>query len=228
MIHHGSSVTCNCCGHSFRAFRYLGYGEKPVGACWYCDSHPRMRMLKDYLETNFNDIIKGRKILHIAPELQIYKWLKAIPNVSYTAGDKHAKGYRYPKSVVDLDITSLPFEDNSFDVVICNHVLEHVKNDAQAIQEIFRVLRPGGRAILLIPIDKELQVTLEEPVGTILSPEERIRLFGQFDHVRQYGLDYYDKLKSHGFRIEIIPSGQEEIAKFGLYAEEDMIVGSKP
>jgi len=184
-------------------------------------------MLKDYLESTFNQNIEGRKILHIAPEMQIYNWLKSLSGFTYITGDKRTVGYRYPKDVIDLDITELPFEDSSFDVVICNHVLEHVKDDYQAIQEIYRILRPQGIAIVLIPIDKELERTIEEPDGKPFSPEERQKAFGQFDHVRQYGLDYYERLHSKGFEVMIIPPAPDKIAKYGLYIEDDIIIGYK-
>lgn len=227
IIHHGNCVTCNCCGHSFRTFRHLGYGGKKVGACWFCDSYPRTRMLKDYIEMNFSPRFKGRKILHIAPEIQIFKWLNVASEIDYITGDKRTEGYRYPDSVINLDITQLPFDNDSFDVVICNHVLEHVKNDFQAMSEIYRVLRAEGVAILLIPIDKDIRETIEEPADVTFTPEEREAHFGQFDHVRQYGLDYYDRLKSAGFEVEIIPPNQETIAKYGLFSEEDMIICHK-
>lgn len=136
IIYHGNDLTCNCCGHSFKTFRYLGYGEKHIGACWFCDSYPRTRMLKDYLDKNFEYVLKDRKILHIAPEAQIYKWLNSTSGIDYIAGDKRAEGYTYPNSVIDLDVTKLTFDDNTYDVVICNHVLEHIKNDIQAIRDI--------------------------------------------------------------------------------------------
>lgn len=227
-IHRGDVVTCNCCGHSFKTFRPLGYGEGPVGACWFCDSHPRMRMLKDYLTENMGQIFEGKKILHIAPEKPIYNWLKSMPNADYTAGDKRTAGYRYPKEVIDLDITKPPYKDNTFDVVMCNHVLEHIKNDGQAMREIYRILRPKGIAILLIPIDKDLEHTIEEPEGQTLSDEERAKAFGQFNHVRQYGLDYYDRLRSAGFEVEIIPPVQDKIARYGLFNDDDMIICRKP
>jgi ubiquinone/menaquinone biosynthesis C-methylase UbiE len=104
-----------------------------------------------------------------------------------------------PLADVKADICNLPFEDNQYDVILCNHVLEHISDDTKAMQELFRVLKPGGMAILQIPQDLNREQTFAD--DTITDQKERAKLFGQYDHVRVYGRDYFDKLRSIGFRV---------------------------
>jgi SAM-dependent methyltransferase len=96
-------------------------------------------------------------------------------------------------------VQRLPFRDGAFDALLCHHVLEHVPDDRAAMRELRRVLRPGGWAILQSPIRSRLEATLEDPAVT--DPRERERLFGQRDHLRQYGRDYADRLRAAGFEV---------------------------
>ena len=98
------------------------------------------------------------------------------------------------------DICALPFKDNSFDIILCNHVLEHIPNDRKAISELYRVLKPSGWGIFQIPQDLNREVTYED--DSITDKKERAKIFGQYDHVRIYGRDYFDKLSSVGFKVE--------------------------
>lgn len=198
--HKGSNVCCNICGSSFRELRpVLGRHadgstfiiKDRVGVCWRCYSYPRMRQLWYWLENDFKISEKVfDSILHVAPELPISDRIRAIPVKNYTCIDKHCKGYKYPAYVQDGDLCALQFKDESFDLILCNHVLEHIKDEKRALSEIYRVLKPGGTAILMVPMDSTIKTTVEEPAGVTMSPEEREKRFGQHDHVRLYGTDY--------------------------------------
>jgi ubiquinone/menaquinone biosynthesis C-methylase UbiE len=118
-----------------------------------------------------------------------------LNNLHYTTTDLNS-----PLADVKADICDLPFEDNSFDFILCNHVLEHIPDDTKAMQEIYRILTPGGTAILQIPQDLSREKTFED--DSITDPAERAKIFGQYDHVRVYGRDYFDKLREVGFRVE--------------------------
>lgn len=120
--------------------------------------------------------------------------------------------------MVRMDITQIDFPDNSFDVIYCSHVLEHVVDDRQAMQEFYRVLRPGGWAVLLVPITADQ--TFEDPA--IVSPQDRLQMFGQADHVRRYGPDFVDRLKDAGFEVRVIRVsdlyGRVDAMRMGLTA----------
>jgi len=127
-----------------------------------------------------------------------------------------------PLADVKADITNLPFDDNSFDVIFCNHVLEHIPDDTKAMQELYRVMKPGGWGVFQIPIDEQRQHTFQD--DSITDPEERSRIFGQYDHVRVYGLDFYDKLRQIGFNVQPVDFTKEltddEIDKYRLVKGE--------
>ncbi len=135
------------------------------------------------------------KVLHFAPEQAFYKRFRNQKNLDYTTTDLLS-----PLADVKADICNLPFEDNSYDVIFCNHVLEHIPDDTQAMQELYRVLKPGGMAILQIPQDLHREETFSD--DSITDEKERATIFGQYDHVRIYGRDYFDKLRSIGFKVE--------------------------
>ena len=171
----------------------------------------------------------GARVLHVAPEKSIREKIAAMPNVEYVVGDKHEPGYTYPSATMELDVTNIKFPDKHFDFIICSHVLEHVDDDRLAMREIFRVLAPGGTAILLVPIGANAE-TYEDP--SITDPQERLRHFGQFDHVRQYGRDYPRRLEEAGFQVEELSFSerfsQEEIFRYGLSRGELMHYCTRP
>jgi SAM-dependent methyltransferase len=134
------------------------------------------------------------KVLHFAPEQAFYKLFRNQKNLDYTTTDLFS-----PLADVKADICNLPFEDNQYDVILCNHVLEHIPDDTKAMQELYRVLKPGGMAILQIPQDLSRATTFAD--DTITDQKERAKIFGQYDHVRIYGRDYFDKLRSIGFTV---------------------------
>lgn len=170
----------------------------------------------------------GQRILHVAPDKCLRERLQGTPGVEYVAGDKMEPGYDYPAGTIYMDITEIGFPDNHFDIIICSHVLEHVPDDRKAMRELLRVLKPGGLAVLLVPLSRE-QKTDEDL--TVTDPEERKRRFGQFDHVRQYGRDYFDRLREEGFTVTVLKPidwlTRMEIFRFGLRFEEELVIGTK-
>lgn len=157
----------------------------------------RHRLLWLYLEKETDLLNKPLKVLHIAPEQAFYKKFKTNKNWTYITADLYS-----PLADVKADITQLPFEDNSFDFILCNHVLEHIKEDKKAMRELYRVMKPGGIGIFQIPLDKKREISFED--DSITDPIERSRIFGQYDHVRVYGMDYFHKLSNVGFSVQAL------------------------
>lgn len=155
----------------------------------------RHRLLWLFLQNRTDFFSAPLKVLHFAPEQAFYKRFRKMKNLQYTTTDLNS-----PLADVKADICNLPFEDGSFDVVLCNHVLEHIPDDTKAMQELYRVLRKGGWGILQIPQDLQREHTFED--DTITDKKERTKIFGQYDHVRTYGRDYFAKLRSIGFDVE--------------------------
>ncbi len=191
-------------GRGFNSFLPYGYGQQRSNVLSPSTlSLERHRLLWLYLknETNFFKTKANRSktekpsVLHFAPEQAFYKRFKSLNHINYTTTDLES-----PLADVKADICNLPFEDNSFDWVFCNHVLEHIPNDTKAMQELFRVLKPGGTGIFQIPQDLNRAHTFED--DSITDKKERAKVFGQYDHVRVYGLDYFDKLRSVGFKVD--------------------------
>ncbi len=168
---------------------------------------------------------KNIRLLHVAPERNLQKILKSFSNIEYVSGDLNP----LMNCDIILDITDMYFEDNFFDVIICNHVLEHIIDDQKAMSELFRVLRPEAFTILQVPISKNAKETFED--FTITTPEGREKYFGQKDYVRIYGQDYKKRLESAGFKIELYDIKEDlsinEIKKFGLNQEEILYVCQK-
>lgn len=225
----GSGFECNFCGAKYSQFvpeypgkkdghaigKYeivAGYGKNVY--CPNCLSKNRERLIKAVLDTNFN--INGKSILHLSPEKNLNWYLNTKAVV--VSADLSPGFYKaIDKNVVKADLAKLPFADNNFDFVIANHILEHVPNDRLAMQEMRRVLKPGGIGILQIPYSEKLEITLEEP--GIRDPERQSALFGQRDHVRVYALnDYVKRLESSGFDVKI--KSASELTAFEHYATQ--------
>jgi predicted SAM-dependent methyltransferase len=184
-------------GKSFRMFLPYGYGNQRNNVLSPSTlSLERHRLLWLYLqnETDFFRSKDIKKVLHFAPEQEFYKRFKKQTNIEYTTTDLLS-----PLADVKADICNLPFKDNEYDVIFCNHVLEHIPDDTKAMQELYRVLKPGGMAILQIPQDLSREKTFSD--DTIVDQKKRAKIFGQYDHVRVYGRDYFDKLRSIGFKV---------------------------
>lgn len=138
----------------------------------------------------------GKRLLHVAPEVCFRRSLERLPNITYLSAD-----YDSALAMERMDIMNIEYPDESFDVVLCNHVLEHVADDGQAMREIFRVLRSGGWSLLQVPLDPSREHTFEDP--SVTDPRERQRVFGQYDHVRIYGRDYPRRLEQEGFEVTV-------------------------
>lgn len=203
--------------------KIIGAGRRDAG-CFVCHATDRDRLLFLFLKNNLNVFNNSNQnILHIAPEKPIAKIFKQKGFKNYICGDKHEKGYSYSSNVLDLDISSLQFDIETFDLIICNHVLEHVIDDQKAMRELYRVLKPHGSAILQVPYSPLLEVSYENHA---VEEKDREKHFGQHDHVRVYGLDYFDKLRNAGFKVEKI-NLYNTFPNCGLNPKEDVIFCKK-
>jgi predicted SAM-dependent methyltransferase len=150
-------------------------------------------------------------MLHVAPESCLEPTFRKQLGDDYLTADLFN-----PLAMVKMDITDIQYPDESFDVIYCSHVLEHVVDDRKAMSEFYRVLKSDGWAILLVPITAE--TTYEDP--SIVAPVERLKHFGQDDHVRRYGHDYVDRLRDAGFNVSVIEASdlcrQSELVQMGL------------
>ncbi len=199
----GNTFTDPIDDKSFRSFLPYGYGKQRNNVLSPSTlSLERHRLLWLYLqnETDFfqSELDSGSsklKVLHFAPEQAFYKRFRNLKHLDYTTTDLNS-----PLADVKADICNLPFSDNEFDVIFCNHVLEHIPDDTKAMQELYRVLKPKGMAILQIPQDLSRAETFED--DSITDKKERAKIFGQYDHVRVYGRYYFDKLRSIGFTVD--------------------------
>lgn len=195
------------------------------GGCYKCNSSDRERFIYTYLTGKLNIFEnKNLKILHLAPEKNISSALNKIGFNNYICGDLFTEGYHYPDYVKNMNVLNIPFEDNYFDLIICNHLLEHIPNDTDAMKELYRVLNSNGEAILQVPISKNSDTTFED--FSVTDSKEREVVFGKFDHLRIYGQDYSDRLNFVGFKIERI-NISKEFPKYGLVLDEDIFIGKK-
>ncbi len=221
-------VHCACCEQAFTTFLPYGTILRANSTCPNCKSIERHRLLLLFLKnkTNLFDSSQRKKLLHIAPEKANEKIFRSTKHIDYTAGDKFTEGYNaaYAKGTLNMDITNIDLPDNSFDVIICSHVLEHVPDDRLAMRELFRVLRPNGFAILQVPLDSNRAETYED--WSITTPEARLKAFGQYDHVRWYGRDYADRLREAGFEVDVNTYAKtfepNEAFKYGIDTTEDI------
>lgn len=192
----GNKFTDPIDGKSFKKFLPYGYESPRENVLSPSTlSLERHRLLWLYLKNETEFFKAPIKLLHFAPEQAFYNRFKKLDNLKYTTTDLNS-----PLADVKADICNLPFQNDFFDVILCNHVLEHIPNDTKAMQELYRVLKPGGWGIFQIPQDLKREKTFED--DTITDRKERARIFGQYDHVRIYGRDYFDKLRSIGFTVE--------------------------
>jgi len=221
----GSKFTDPIDGRSFKKFLPYGYGTQRLNALAPGSlSLERHRLLWLYLQNETSFFTEPSKMLHIAPEQCFLKRFKNQKNLTYTTADLYS-----PIADVKADICDLPFEDNSFDIVFCNHVLEHIEDDFKAMSELYRVLKPKGLGVFQIPQDLNLENTYED--FSITAPEERTKHFGQYDHVRVYGKDYFNRLRKVGFQVQEIDYTKtlsiDQIQKYSLVKGEILPVCSK-
>jgi SAM-dependent methyltransferase len=205
-------------GKKFRSFLAYGY-ENPRDNVLSPStlSLERHRLLWLYLKNETNFFSQPSTVLHFAPEQAFYKRFRKLKHLDYTTTDLNS-----PLADIKADICNLPFDDNAFDIIFCNHVLEHIPDDTKAMEELYRVLKPGGWGIFQIPQDINRSKTFED--HSITDKKERAKIFGQYDHVRIYGLDYFDKLREIGFQVKDIPYAKnlspEEIDRYRLSKNE--------
>ncbi len=223
----GNNVTCPIINRSYRKF--LPYGRlKPRenALCPDSLSLERHRLLWLYLQDRTDFFEKPASFLHVAPEQCFMKPFEKMHGEGYITADLES-----PLAKVKMDIHEIPFEENTFDIVMCNHVMEHVDNDIRAMAEIFRVLKPGGWAIMQVPFFSPIpDVTQEDK--SIVKPSEREKAYGQDDHVRLYGKDYADRIRSVGFEVRedhyAEELGPELIRKYALPPREIIYFSRKP
>lgn len=214
----GNTYTDPIDGKQFRKFLPYGY-EHPRDNVLSPStlSLERHRLLWLFLKNKTNFFTAQHKILHFAPEQAFYKRFRKLKNLDYTTTDLNS-----PLADVKADICDLPFEDNSFDVILCNHVLEHIPDDTKALSELWRVMKPGGWGIFQIPQDLDRETTFED--NSITDKKQRAKVFGQYDHVRIYGRDYFKTLEKAGFTVNPVPYSsqlsKEEVDRYRLALRE--------
>ena len=225
LLYRGRRVACPLCGKSFRKFLPYGYVTPRKNAlCPHCLALERHRLLWLYLEreTTLKEALP--ELLHIAPEVCLMRHLKPL----YKGAKERYRTADLESPLADLhfDIQQIPIEDNQVEVVICNHLMEHVEDDRRAMRELHRILRPGGWGVLLSPVELDRSITYED--DSITDPEERTRIFGQYDHRRIYGNDFADRLHEAGFEVEDIDYAarlnEDERSRFALPADHIYVV----
>ncbi len=211
ILYRGRGRFCPVCRRSYRRFARFGLVPRPDAQC-PCGALERHRLMWHFVRTR-TDLLSARNttMLHVAPEPCLERPLRRRLGSGFVSVD-----LRDPRAQVRMDVTRLGFADRTFDVVWCSHVLEHVEEDRRAMREFRRVLKDDGWAMLPVPITAAR--TVEDP--SVRDPAERLRRFGQEDHVRRYGPDYSDRLKEEGFHVGIVTVGDlaspEEAIRMGL------------
>ena len=226
ILYKGNNVECPVCEKSFKKF--LSYGSKVAQRdnvlCPYDLTLERHRLMWLYLKDHSNFMTDKLDVLHIAPEQCFHARFKEQSNLKYLTGDLES-----PIADMHFDLHSIPLEENRFDVVFCNHVLEHVEDALQCMKELYRVMKPGGWGIMQVPQDITRQETYED--ASITSPEDREKHYWQKDHVRLFGLDYPEWLKKAGFTVkEFKPTenySKEQITRYRLQEGEVLYIVSK-
>lgn len=195
------AVFCPLCEHDFDKF--LDYNHRENAKCPKCESLERQRLLWIFLKNNKSIFNKEQiRLLHFAPESCLQNKFSSMKNIVYIPVDLDPKKYQNKKTdVLKMDITDIKLPNNLIDLIVCIHVLEHIVDDRKAMAELFRVLKPNGVALLMIPLRKSFDKTYEDP--TIISPEDRLKHFGQKDHVRIYGNDFITRLEETGFVVNV-------------------------
>lgn len=235
----GVQRECPLCCHRLRSFRpggidvpvlrdyhVIGGGLRPDYFCPFCWSSDRERLVFLYLQRE-TQLLRGQRrlrVLHIAAEAQLKRVLSDCRGLEYIAAD-----VQRTDGSVRMDLTATPCRDNSFDLIVCNHVLEHIQDDHTAMTELYRVLTPMGLAVLQVPIAPDLAQTAEDV--NVVRPEERERVYGQADHVRLYGQDYPDRLMAVGFQVECFQPdqayGPKDVYRYGLLPGEILYLARK-
>ena len=195
VFYRGNTVACPVCGSRFRKF--LPYGRtnpRENALCPNCLALERHRLMWLYLQRKTDFFTAPHRLLHVAPEHCFIDRFERMENLDYVTADIES-----PLAKVKMDIHHIPFGENTFDVAFCNHVMEHVDDDIRAMAELYRVLKPGGWAIIQSPMDTTRATTLQDPA--ITSPADREKHYWQSDHQRLYGRDYAQRLEKAGFAV---------------------------
>lgn len=194
----GRRMRCPVCGHRYRKFMPYGYSNPRENAlCPWCLALERHRMMWLYLVNETDFFETSPRLLHIAPERCFIRRFEKLLGDNYVTADLES-----PLAKVKMDIQAIPFGEGEFDVIFCNHILEHVDDDRLAMREMFRVMRPGGWGIMLVPQNFDRETTFEDP--SLTTPQQRYEVYGQSDHQREYGRDYPMRLAEAGFDVEEI------------------------
>jgi SAM-dependent methyltransferase len=198
----GNSYTDPIDNRSFRKFLPYGYENQRENVLSPSTlSLERHRLLWLYLKNETDFFTTKKKVLHMAPEQCFVNRFNDLGH-EYITADLNS-----PIADIRANITDLPFEENTFDIIFCNHVLEHIQDDTKAMKELYRVMKKGGMGVFQIPQDLNRETTFED--NSITDKKERAKIFGQYDHVRIYGLDYFTKLRSIGFKVEEVNYSQK-------------------
>ena len=207
--------------------KFLSYGYRSIRKNALCPgtlSLERHRLLWLYLDNETNILKSNLKVLHVAPEQIFFKKFKKFNHWNYLTFDINS-----PIADIKGDLKSMKFKDESFDLVICNHVLEHIEDDKMALEEIYRVLNINGIAILQVPINVNREKTFED--SKITSQYDKEKYFGQYDHVREYGIDYKERIEQVGFQVEMINYSdnfsEEMIIRYGLLKNDLIPIAKK-
>jgi hypothetical protein len=224
LVYRGKRVECPCCGGRFSRFM-PGLSHRDTRVCPRCGAQERHRALWLYMRERTDLFARPQlSILHWAPEYALQRSLGALPNAAYVSADIGGD-----EAMQHMDMTDVPFKDGAFDLIVCVHVLEHVEDDRQAMREMARVLKPGGVALLLVPIVLE-QPTKED--ASIVTPQQRRDAYWQEDHLRLYGGDFPQRLEEEGFDVAVDgwvrTLDDSTLERYGLFPLEDVYVAKKP
>jgi SAM-dependent methyltransferase len=223
LTHRGHGVECPCCGREYASF--AADWNRPDAICPGCGAQERHRALWLHLRGVLAAADRPFDLLHFAPEHAVQRRIEQLPELRYLTADLDGDGVD-----VAADITGMPFDDASFDGIVCSHVLEHVDDDRAAMGELCRVLRPRGWAAVLVPLDLDRAETYEDPA--VLTPAQRERAYWQHDHVRLYAPDIADRLAEAGLEVEAVrvaetlPMGA--VRRHGLLSEEVVFRCTRP
>jgi SAM-dependent methyltransferase len=222
----GTKYVCPCCGWGLRAFTSGGISlkERELSYCPRCNSKARHRRIWLFLEEHTNLFTDSLRLFEVAPKFSFARRFHRMPNISYITGGLQ----RHPENLIRMDLTAMPIAFNSLDALICVHVLEEITQDSLAMDEMFRILKPGGWAVVTVPTNMDAK-TYENPL--IISPQERKREFGEPAHVRVYGYDLAERLRASGFIVTVDLAKNvslEKRARYGLRTDENIFLCKKP
>lgn len=223
----GNSVVCPCCKSTFREFAPFGDSRRKNAWCPSCEGLERHRLLWIYFEKKTNIYSRPLKVLHIAPETIFFKQFSKQQNIDYYPVDIFP--HLYPSGTKYFDVLNPSYPDNSFDVIICNHVFQYIEEDKKAMKNIYNLMKPGGWGIMQVPIDTTRKVTYED--SSITNPQDRLKAFGLKEHVRYYSYDYADRLRDAGFVVTVddftATFTDAEIYKYGFWKGDAIYYCSK-